>query len=179
MSTFQIPCTQRPCQPLRGPGMSPDSTPKSDEAARGTCARTVDVVYRNSICSSQRQDFYLETHTLRPPHPEISALCCSLGFFLGCLCDTHCHSVDDMGLGYLAFVLCVCAKSFQSRPTLCDLWTLARQAPLSMGFSSKNTGVGCHGLLQGIFLSQGLLSPAFPSGPFTSGATWAAHSYTI
>ena len=25
-----------------------------------------------------------------------------------------------------------------------------------MGFSSKNTGVGCHALLQGIFLTQGL-----------------------
>ena len=28
------------------------------------------------------------------------------------------------------------------------------QAPLSMGFSSKNTGVGCHFLLQGIFPTQ-------------------------
>ena len=29
------------------------------------------------------------------------------------------------------------------------LWTMACQAPLSVGFSSKNTGVGCHALLQG------------------------------
>ena len=28
-------------------------------------------------------------------------------------------------------------------------------APLSMGFSRKNTGVGCHALLQSIFLTQG------------------------
>ena len=35
------------------------------------------------------------------------------------------------------------------------LWTVAHQAPLSMGFS-RNTGVGCHALLQGIFLTQGL-----------------------
>ena len=35
-------------------------------------------------------------------------------------------------------------------------WTVAWQAPLSTGFSSKNTGVGCHVLLQGIFLIQGL-----------------------
>ena len=35
-------------------------------------------------------------------------------------------------------------------------WTVARQAPLSVGFSSKNTGVGCHALLQGIFPTQGL-----------------------
>ena len=28
------------------------------------------------------------------------------------------------------------------------LWTIAHQAPLSMGFSGKNMGVGCHALLQ-------------------------------
>ena len=27
------------------------------------------------------------------------------------------------------------------------LWTVAHQAPLSIGFSSKNTGMGCHFLL--------------------------------
>ena len=36
------------------------------------------------------------------------------------------------------------------------LWTAARQAPLSTGDSpGKNTGVGGHALLQGIFLTQG------------------------
>ena len=35
-------------------------------------------------------------------------------------------------------------------------WPVAPQAPLSMGFfSGKNTGVGCHFLLEGIFLTQG------------------------
>ena len=34
-------------------------------------------------------------------------------------------------------------------------WTVARQAPLFMGFFSKNTRVGSHSLLQGIFLTQG------------------------
>ena len=34
-------------------------------------------------------------------------------------------------------------------------WAVARQAPLSMGFSSKNTGVGRHALLQRIFPTQG------------------------
>ena len=37
-------------------------------------------------------------------------------------------------------------------------WTVALQAPLSMGFSIKNTGVGCHALLQWIFPTQGLKS---------------------
>ena len=39
----------------------------------------------------------------------------------------------------------------------------------------KNTGVGCHSLLQGIFLSQGLnplMSPALAGGLFTTSATW-------
>ena len=35
-------------------------------------------------------------------------------------------------------------------------WTVALQAPLSMGFSGKNTGLGFHSLLQGIFPTQGL-----------------------
>ena len=35
-------------------------------------------------------------------------------------------------------------------------WTIARQAPLSMGFSSKNTRMCCHALLQGILPTQGL-----------------------
>ena len=36
-------------------------------------------------------------------------------------------------------------------------WTLAHQAPLSMGNSPGwSTGVGCHALLQGIFPKQGL-----------------------
>ena len=45
----------------------------------------------------------------------------------------------------------------QSHPTLCDPmdcspWTT--KAPQSMDFSGKNTGAGCHFLLQGIFLTQ-------------------------
>ena len=35
-------------------------------------------------------------------------------------------------------------------------WTVACQDPLSRGFPSKNFGVGCHFLLQGIFLTQEL-----------------------
>ena len=35
------------------------------------------------------------------------------------------------------------------------LWTLSCQAPLSVDFLGKNTGVGFNFLLQGIFLAQG------------------------
>ena len=34
-------------------------------------------------------------------------------------------------------------------------WTIACQTSLSVGFSSKNTGMGCPALLQGIFQTQG------------------------
>ena len=37
---------------------------------------------------------------------------------------------------------------------LVTAWTVANQAPLSMDFPGKNTGVGCHFLLQGIFPIQ-------------------------
>ena len=43
-------------------------------------------------------------------------------------------------------------------------WTVSRQAPLSMGFSKQNTGVGCHFFLQVIFLIQGLNSSS-PMSP--------------
>ena len=36
------------------------------------------------------------------------------------------------------------------------LWTTVHQTPLSMEFSSKNTGVVCHFLLQGIFQIRGM-----------------------
>ena len=38
--------------------------------------------------------------------------------------------------------------------TFATPWTVACQAPLSMGFSRQEYGVGCHFLLQGIFLTQ-------------------------
>ena len=32
--------------------------------------------------------------------------------------------------------------------------TVAHQAPLSVGFPGKNTGMGCHVFLQGVFSTQ-------------------------
>ena len=50
----------------------------------------------------------------------------------------------------------MCVRA-QSCPTLFNATDyVALQAPLSMGFPGKNTGMGCHAiLLQGIFLTQG------------------------
>ena len=41
-------------------------------------------------------------------------------------------------------------------PTLCDPMDQACQAPLSVDFPGKNTRVGYHALLQGIFSTEGL-----------------------
>ena len=46
--------------------------------------------------------------------------------------------------------------------------------------SGKNIGMGCHVLLQGIFLTQGmktasLMSSAWADGFFTTSTTWEAH----
>ena len=47
---------------------------------------------------------------------------------------------------------------------------VAHQAPPSMGFSSKNTGVGCHFLLQGNLPDPGIepRSPALRADTLTS-----------
>ena len=50
----------------------------------------------------------------------------------------------------------MCVQLFSHVQLFATLWIVACQAPLSMGFfSGKNTGVGCHALLQGIFPTQG------------------------
>ena len=47
-------------------------------------------------------------------------------------------------------------KSLSRVQLFAALRTVARQAPLAMGFSRKEfSGVGCHFLLQGIFPTQG------------------------
>ena len=48
--------------------------------------------------------------------------------------------------------VCVCKCSSLSCVRLfVTPWTVVLQAPLSVGFSRQNTGVGCHSLPQGIF----------------------------
>ena len=51
---------------------------------------------------------------------------------------------------------CVCAQLLQLCPTLCDSMDCSPPGSSDRGDSpGKNTGVGCHALLQGIFLTQG------------------------
>ena len=56
----------------------------------------------------------------------------------------------------ITFLILFSCSDTQSCSTLCYPTTVAHQAPLSMGFSRQDIGVGCHFLLQGIFLTQGL-----------------------
>ena len=53
---------------------------------------------------------------------------------------------------YPTYMTLVCCASHQSCPTLCNPMNCLLCPWNSPG---KNTGVGCHSLLQGIFLSQG------------------------
>ena len=46
-------------------------------------------------------------------------------------------------------------SSFNCVQLFATLWTVAHQAPYSRDSPGKNIGVGCHALLQGIFLTQG------------------------
>ena len=61
----------------------------------------------------------------------------------------------DYGDGVMGVIVCACSVP-QLSLTLCD--PMDRGARLLCPWDSlgKNTGVGCHALLQGIFLTQGL-----------------------
>ena len=67
-----------------------------------------------------------------------------------CVCVCVCVCVRARTLMFVHLVAQLC-------PTLCvTLWNVARQFPLSMGFSRQEYHSGCHFLLQGIFPTQGL-----------------------
>ena len=52
-------------------------------------------------------------------------------------------------------VLSVCAPLLSCVQLFVAAWTAAHQAPLSQNIPGKNTGMGCHFLLQRFFLTQG------------------------
>ena len=55
----------------------------------------------------------------------------------------------------LLFFLLLFFSCLVMSDSFATLWIVAHQTPLSMGFPRQDTGVGCHFLLQGIFLTQG------------------------
>ena len=72
----------------------------------------------------------------------------------------------------------VCAKFLQSYPTLCNPWTIACQAPLSMKFSRQEYWSGLPSPFPGDLPNPGIepvsLSPALAGGFFTTSTTWDA-----
>ena len=75
---------------------------------------------------------------------------------------------------------CMRADSLQSRPTLSDPWTVARQAPLSVGFSRREYWSGLPFPPPGDLPHAGmetasLVSPALAGGFFTNCAPYEAH----
>ena len=79
----------------------------------------------------------------------------------------------------LKVVLRVRTKSLHLCPTLCDLWAVAHQAPLSMGFSRREYWGGLPFPSPGDLTDPGiepasLTSPALAGRCFTTSATWEA-----
>ena len=90
-----------------------------------------------------------------------------------------CYVVDRVLCCYHLGLLGVWAKSLQSCPTLCDLWTVAYQAPLSMGFSRQEhwSGLPCPSPGDLPILGIKPTSAVFPilaGGFFTTSAAWEA-----
>ena len=76
---------------------------------------------------------------------------------------------------------CVCAKSLQSCPILRFYGLQPARLLCSWDSPGKNTGVGCHVLLQMIFLGcnpgikpMSFMSPTLAGGFFTTSTTWEA-----
>ena len=75
----------------------------------------------------------------------------------------------------------ICSQSLQSCPLFVTPWTVASQAPLSMGFPRQEYWSGLPFPPPGDLLDPGikptpLMSPALAGGFFTTSATWEAHT---
>ena len=90
------------------------------------------------------------------------------------------HDWSDLAAAAAVVKLCMCAKSFQSYPTLCNPMDYPTRLLCPLDSPGKNTGVGCHALLQFVFPTQGSnlspTSPALAAGFFPTSATWEAQS---
>ena len=107
----------------------------------------------------------MDTGWDNPELRKVLVCCCYYGNLLppgGSLCVCVCVCVcvfasvtsDSLQPSGLCVCVCVCV-CFSHIWLFATLWTVARQAPLSMGYPGKHTGVGCHALLQGMSPTQG------------------------
>ena len=83
----------------------------------------------------------------------------------------------------LMLTSCVCAEQLQLCPILCDLWTIAHQVPLFMGFSRQEYWSGLPYPPPGDLPDSGieptsLTSPASAGWFFTTSTIWEAQTNT-
>ena len=93
------------------------------------------------------------SHTSLPSVPSI-AYSCLRNFILDSFPSQN-ASPTNFGIDSFLITFILCIQLLSHIRLFVTPWTIARQAPLSMGFPGKNTGVNCHFLLQGIFQTQG------------------------
>ena len=111
-----------------------------------------------------------------PICPNLDLLLASCSDCRGlCVCVSVCVSV--------CVCLCVCVSVcvLSHIQLFSTPWTIARQAPLTMEFSRQEywSGLCCHFLLQGIFLTLLSLSPALAGGFFTTSTALTAGRHTV
>ena len=69
----------------------------------------------------------------------------------------------------VSYTLCACAHSLSCVWLFATPWTIAHQAPLSMGFSRQEYWSSCHLLLQGIFPDTGIKPESLASLALVGG----------
>ena len=77
-----------------------------------------------------------------------------------------------------SFIVCVCSVASVMSDSVRPHGLQSARLLCPWDSPGKNTGVGCHALLQRIFLTQGsnpsLMSPALAGGFFTTSTSWEA-----
>ena len=109
------------------------------------------VLFENCFSVNAMQDFYPKKVTIKI---HISFNCyyvCIYTVVLIFLC-TKTLFLKGQSLQLHIYKVCVCSQSFL---TLLTTWTVACQAPVSMGFPRQEYWSGLPFLLQGIFPTQG------------------------
>ena len=117
----------------------------------------------------------------RPHGLQPSRLLLALSFFLLDVIPLNSQCVCSL---YILLLMYIWVRESISHSTVFDStspWTVALQAPLSMGFSRQEYGSGLPFPPPGIFLTQGSnppspASPALAGGFFTTSTTWDASS---
>ena len=104
-------------------------------------------------------EFFLEHTSLHGPLHPLSS---NRVYFYHSFGTEMSHIIFYRNISYVSGAMLCLVAQLSHVQLFATPWSVTLQAPLFMGNSpSKNTGVGCHVLLQGIFLTQGL-NPDLP-----------------